>query len=167
MEALSGVRYIAVTGTNGKTTTTALIAHLLRAAGRSAEAVGNIGTPVSEIALSPAPPEWLSVELSSFQLHDMTALRPVVSVLTNLAPDHLDRYPTIAEYYADKRRIYQHADAASVSVTNADDTASGDLVRGVPGRQLRFSVAGVAEAWFDRGSSSHPGRGRAPPQAPW
>lgn len=151
LEALAGVRYVAVTGTNGKTTTTALIAHLLRAAGRSAEAVGNIGTPVSEIAMAPAPPEWLSVELSSFQLHDMTAIRPTISVLTNLAPDHLDRYPMLDEYYADKRRIYQHADAASVSVTNADDPASGDLVRGVPGRQLCFSVVGVADGWFDRG----------------
>lgn len=152
LEALPGVRCIAVTGTNGKSTTTALIAHLLRAGGKSAEAVGNIGTPVSEIALLAVPPEWLAVELSSFQLHDMTALRPAVSVLTNLAPDHLDRYASLDDYYADKRRIFHPADQQSISVVNRDNPASCALVHGVPGRQLHFSVTQAADGWYDRGA---------------
>lgn len=152
LEALSGVRYVAVTGTNGKTTTTALVAHLLNAGGLRAAAAGNIGTPVSEIALADSPPDWLSIELSSFQLHDMTALRPAVSILTNLAPDHLDRYAALEDYYADKRRLYQHADQRSISVSNSDDAASEGQLAGVPGRHLHFSVRAVADGWYDRSS---------------
>ena len=152
LEALDGVPYIAVTGTNGKTTTTALIAHLLASTGCHAEAAGNIGTPVSEIAMEPVPPEWLVVELSSFQLHDMQRVDPDVGVLTNLAPDHLDRYATLAEYYEDKRRLFQCASDDSVWVTNADDGASQEQVRGVAGRQLRFSVTREADGWYDQGA---------------
>ena len=152
LEALDGVPYIAVTGTNGKTTTTALIAHLLASTGCHAEAAGNIGTPLSEIALEEVPPEWLAVELSSFQLHDMECVEPDVGVLTNLAPDHLDRYAALVEYYADKRRLFQRASDDSVWVTNADDPASRDIVRGVAGQQLRFSVVQEADGWYDRGA---------------
>ncbi|HEU5217330.1 MAG TPA: Mur ligase family protein, partial [Gemmatimonadales bacterium] len=150
LEALDGIPYIAVTGTNGKTTTTALVAHLLASTGCRVEAAGNIGTALSEIALEPMPPEWLSVELSSFQLHDMRSVEPDVGVLTNLAPDHLDRYATLDEYYQDKRRLFQRASADSIWVTNADDPASQEVVRGVPGRQLRFSVGGRSDGWYDR-----------------
>lgn len=152
LEAMAGVPYVAITGTNGKTTTTALVGHLLASAGRHAEAAGNIGTPLSEIALEAVRPEWLAVELSSFQLHDMRAVEPAVGVLTNLAPDHLDRYASLADYYADKRRLFESASSESVSVFNADDPASGDLLSGVAGRLLRFSVAGDADGWYDRGS---------------
>ncbi|HUX32903.1 MAG TPA: Mur ligase family protein, partial [Gemmatimonadaceae bacterium] len=81
---LPALRYIAVTGTNGKTTTTALIAHLLRALGLRATAAGNIGHPLSELALSPEPAPWVALEVSSFQLHDTPAIMPDVGVLTNL-----------------------------------------------------------------------------------
>jgi len=150
LEALQGVPFIAVTGTNGKTTTTALIGHLLVMAGRRALAVGNIGTPLSDIALEPIRPEWLAVELSSFQLHDMAAVRPTVGVLTNLSPDHLDRYATLADYYADKRRLFLNAGEGSVWVSNADDPASREMMADVPGRQLRFSVRERADGWYDR-----------------
>jgi UDP-N-acetylmuramoylalanine--D-glutamate ligase len=150
LEAMPGVPYIAVTGTNGKSTTTALIGHLLGRAGRRALAVGNLGTPLSQIAAEPVKPEWLAVELSSFQLHDMNDLRPAVGVLTNLSPDHLDRYATLADYYADKRRLFLHAGPESLWVSNADDVASRAMLREVPGRQLRFSVAARAEGWYDR-----------------
>jgi UDP-N-acetylmuramoylalanine--D-glutamate ligase len=149
LEALAGVPYVAITGTNGKTTTTALVGHLLASAGRHAEAAGNIGTPLSEIALEAVRPEWLSVELSSFQLHDMRAVHPAVGVLTNLTPDHLDRYAALADYYADKRRLFEHASDRSVSVSNGDDPASQELLRGVAGRQLRFSVVREADGWYD------------------
>jgi UDP-N-acetylmuramoylalanine--D-glutamate ligase len=150
LEALAGVPYVAVTGTNGKTTTTALIGHLMVSAGIQAVTAGNIGTPVSQIALGRSRPQAMAVELSSFQLHDMTALRPRVGVLTNLAPDHLDRYDSLEAYYADKGRLFQHATHQSVWVSNADDPASRALVLDVPGRHFRFSTRRRAEGWYDR-----------------
>ena len=150
LQGLAGVPYIAVTGTNGKSTTTALIGQLLGHAGRRALAVGNLGTPLSEIAVQPVRPEWLAIELSSFQLHDMKELRPAVGVLTNLAPDHLDRYEKLEDYYGDKRRLFLNADAGSVWVSNADDSASLALVAGIPGRHLRFSVQSRTDGWYDR-----------------
>ena len=154
LQALGGVPYIAVTGTNGKSTTTALIGHLLGRAGHRALAVGNLGTPLSTVALEPVKPEWLAVELSSFQLHDMKELRPAVGVLTNLAPDHLDRYAALADYYADKRRLFLNATPGSVWVTNADDNAVSAMVNGIAGKQLRFSVDSRAEGWYDRSTDT-------------
>jgi UDP-N-acetylmuramoylalanine--D-glutamate ligase len=148
--ALRGTRCVAITGTNGKTTTTALIAHLLSAAGLRAETAGNIGRPLCEVALSPDPPPWLALELSSFQLHDAPDITPAAGVLTNLAPNHLDRYTTLDEYYGDKALLFRNADATSLWVTNADDPAVQEMTQDVPGRQLRFSTAHRADAWYDR-----------------
>jgi UDP-N-acetylmuramoylalanine--D-glutamate ligase len=145
------LRYIAVTGTNGKTTTTALIGHLLRALGHDAEDVGNIGTPVSELALRKVPPAWAALEISSFQLHDTPGIMPDVGVLTTLSPDHLDRYDGVAEYYADKRRLFANASVPSQWVTTADNIDVHELVRGVPGHWNHFSVQRTdVEAWYDR-----------------
>src|SRR5688572_30712927 len=94
---LRGTRAIAVTGTNGKTTTTSLIAHLLRAGGVKAEAAGNIGRPLCEMVRAGDTPDWLALELSSFQLHDAPHVDPSVGLVTNLAPNHLDRYATLEE----------------------------------------------------------------------
>ncbi|HET7251699.1 MAG TPA: UDP-N-acetylmuramoyl-L-alanine--D-glutamate ligase [Gemmatimonadales bacterium] len=152
--ALPGMRCIAVTGTNGKTTTTALVAQLLRAAGLNAEAAGNIGLPLADLALADTRPQWLAVEVSSFQLHDSPDFAPEIGILTNLAPDHLDRYPDVTSYYADKRLMYRNATDANVWVVNGDDPASLDLVRGVRGRHVRFSVSGPADAWYDRRARS-------------
>lgn len=152
--ALPGMRCIAVTGTNGKTTTTALVAHLLHSAGLDAVAAGNIGVPLSDIALADQRPQWLAVEVSSFQLHDSPDFAPQIGVLTNLAPDHLDRYPDVAAYYADKRLLYRNADDANVWISNADDATALELARGIRGRQVRFSVNGPADAWYDTRSRS-------------
>lgn len=148
--ALQGTRCIGITGTNGKTTTTSLIAHVLAAAGLRAETAGNIGRPLCDVARSASPPDWLALELSSFQLHDTPNLRPAIGVLTNLAPNHLDRYPTLAEYYGDKALLFRNADGQSVTVSNADDPTVRDMVRDVPGRHLRFSVQDRADGWYDR-----------------
>ncbi len=142
-------RLIAVTGTNGKTTTTALIGHLLRGAGASAVDAGNIGTPLSDIALRDVHPEWIALEMSSFQLHDTPGLNPTVGVLTNLTPDHLDRYPSAADYYADKERLFANANPTSRWVVNGDDRRVGEMVDGVAGEQFRFSTTGPADAWLD------------------
>jgi UDP-N-acetylmuramoylalanine--D-glutamate ligase len=150
--ALAGTPYIAVTGTNGKTTVTALLEQLMRSAGRQAIAAGNIGVPLSEVARATPRPEWLAVELSSFQLHDCPDLAPAVGILTNLAPDHLDRYPDLAAYYGDKARLFARATGRSCWVSNQDDRDSRTMIADVPGRHLAFSVAqGVkADAWYDR-----------------
>ncbi|HEX3928315.1 MAG TPA: UDP-N-acetylmuramoyl-L-alanine--D-glutamate ligase [Gemmatimonadales bacterium] len=151
LDALAGIPYIAVTGTNGKTTTTALVNHLLRAAGRRSVAAGNIGTALSAVALGERRPEWLVVELSSFQLHDMPDVAPTVGVLTNLAPDHLDRYGDLAEYYGDKARLFANAGASSIWVSNLDDEASRSVMGSVVGRHVAFTVARDvhADAWYD------------------
>jgi UDP-N-acetylmuramoylalanine--D-glutamate ligase len=141
-----------VTGTNGKSTTTALAGHLLLQAGRRAVAAGNLGTPICELALQPVRPEWLAVELSSFQLHDMPAIRPAVGVLTNLSPDHLDRYPSLEAYYADKALLFRNADAESVWVGPADDPAARAMLEPVAGTRLWVSLERPADGWFDRAS---------------
>ena len=144
-----GTRCIAITGTNGKTTTTALIAHLLEGAGVVATAAGNIGRPLADIAVAGERYAWLAVEVSSFQLHDSPGFTPDVGVLTNLAPDHLDRYPDLGAYYADKRLLFRNARPGDTWVLNGDDAAVLDLASGVSGRALRFSLAGPADAWYD------------------
>ncbi len=148
--ALRGSRCIGITGTNGKTTTTSLIAHLLLAGGLRAETAGNIGRPLSDVARAQDPPDWLALELSSFQLHDTPHLKPAIGVLLNLAPNHLDRYRSLEEYYGDKALLFRNADADSLWVSNADDEAVQEMVRPVPGTHLRFSVRGKANGWFDR-----------------
>jgi UDP-N-acetylmuramoylalanine--D-glutamate ligase len=137
---LEGARVIAVTGTNGKTTTTALIAHLLRGLDLEAVEAGNIGTPLSEIAAREHQPKWISLEMSSFQLHDTPSLKPDVGVLTNLSPDHLDRYSTVEEYYADKARLFANANGDSVWVVNGDDEAVQAMSRDVAGLKYAFSL---------------------------
>lgn len=145
------LRYIATTGTNGKTTTTALIGHLLRALGHDAADVGNIGTPVSELPLRETPPTWAALEISSFQLHDTPGLLPDVGVLTTLSPDHLDRYESVQAYYADKKRLFANATVPSRWVTTADNTDVHELVRGVPGHWYHFSTQRTdVDAWLDR-----------------
>jgi UDP-N-acetylmuramoylalanine--D-glutamate ligase len=149
---LPDTRYVAITGTNGKTTTTSLVGLILQTAGLRAETAGNIGTAVCEIARRPEAPDWLALELSSFQLHDMPHVDPAVGVLTNLAPNHLDRYASLEEYYGDKALLFRNATASSISVANADEPAVTEMVRDVPGRKLLFSLRSRADGWYDRDS---------------
>ena len=153
LRLLPALRYIAVTGTNGKTTTTALIGHLLRALGHEAADVGNIGSPVSELALMKTPPTWAALELSSFQLHDTPGIMPDVGVITTLSPDHLDRYGSVADYYADKTRLFANAEVSSRWVTTADSADVDALVAGIPGQWHRFSVHRTdVDGYYHRGS---------------
>lgn len=149
---LPATRLVCVTGSNGKTTTTALIAHLLRAAGLSdSDAAGNIGNPVCEVAMREKPPACLALECSSFQLHDSPALAPAVGVVTNLSPNHLDRYASIEAYYGDKALLFRNAAAESRWVVNGDDPAVMAMVRGVAGRVEPFSLeTRLAAGYYDR-----------------
>jgi len=146
---LTDTGIIAVTGTNGKTTTTALIGHILRGLGENAVDAGNIGAPLSDFARHDARPSWTALEMSSFQLHDTPSLSPDVGVLTNLSPDHLDRYPGPEEYYADKALLFANATDDSKWVLNADDARVMEMAKGKAGRHFEFSLHREADAWLD------------------
>ena len=118
---LGNVPSIVVSGTNGKSTTTALIAHVLNETGVAAVAAGNIGFPLIEVAASSPRPDWLVVEASSYQLHFSPNLAPNIGVLTNVSPEHLEWHGTEDAYFADKRKLFQNACAESIWVLNADD----------------------------------------------
>jgi len=113
---------IAVTGTNGKTTTTELLAQMLDACGQRTIACGNIGKPLSEVAREKKQFDVLTVEVSSFQLETIRTFRPSISLWLNFAPDHLDRYRSVADYRAAKLRIFENQTPDDVAVTNAVET---------------------------------------------
>ena len=139
---------IAVTGTNGKTTTTAMIAHILLEITGDAMEAGNIGTALSEVALAERHPAWIALEMSSFQLHDTPSLQPLVGVLTNLSPDHLDRYASVEDYYADKAKLFASAHQGSRWVLNGDDGLVREMTATVAGEHHIFSLRKDADAFF-------------------
>ena len=94
------------------------------------------------------------MEVSSFQLHDSPHFAPEIGVLTNLAPDHLDRYPDVAAYYADKRLLFRNATDDSVWVVNGDDPAALELAANARGRRVRFSLRGPSDGWYDAAERS-------------
>jgi UDP-N-acetylmuramoylalanine--D-glutamate ligase len=116
------VPVIAITGTNGKTTTTELLAQMLNACGQRTIACGNIGKPLCEVALEQRDLDVLTVEVSSFQLETIRTFRPSISLWLNFAPDHLDRYRSVAEYRAAKLRIFENQTADDVAVVNGGET---------------------------------------------
>jgi UDP-N-acetylmuramoylalanine--D-glutamate ligase len=119
--------WLAVTGTNGKTTTVQMLASILRAAGLRTAAVGNIGVSLLDVVLGDEPYDVLAVELSSYQLHWAPSIRAHSAVVLNLAPDHLDWHGSMEAYAADKGRIYEGNQVACVY--NVADPATEALVR--------------------------------------
>lgn len=117
---------VAITGSNGKSTTTALTGALLEAAGFPVEVCGNIGTPLSACIDGPAGRVFV-VELSSFQLEAVDRLRPRAAAILNLSPDHLDRYVNVAEYAAAKARIFRNQTRGDIAVVNGDDAETRRL----------------------------------------
>jgi UDP-N-acetylmuramoylalanine--D-glutamate ligase len=116
------VPIIAITGTNGKTTTTELTAQMLNACGQRTIACGNIGKPLSEVVREGEKFDVLTVEVSSFQLETIKSFRPSVAVWLNFAPDHLDRYRSVADYRAAKLRIFENQTADDVAIVNAGES---------------------------------------------
>ncbi len=136
---------IAVTGTKGKSTTTALIGHLLRECGRVVHVGGNIGNPLINEVLDAAPEDWVVAEVSSFQLETIRSFKPRVAVLLNIAPDHLDRYHSMDEYAEAKYRIVANQSQTDFFIGNLDDArvACLDVSLGEPrmhSRQLWFTL---------------------------
>jgi UDP-N-acetylmuramoylalanine--D-glutamate ligase len=110
---------IAITGTNGKTTTTELLAQMLNACGQRTIACGNIGKPLSEVAREKKPLDLLTVEVSSFQLETIKTFRPSIALWLNFAPDHLDRYRSVGEYRGAKLRLFENQTEEDVAIVNA------------------------------------------------
>ena len=152
--------WLAVTGTNGKTTTVKMLESMLRAAGHRTVAAGNVGLPLLTAVLDPAY-DVLAVELSSFQLHWSSSLRPIAAVVLNVAPDHLDWHGSLGAYAAAKARIW----TGGTSIGNADDEVTRTLLSRAPGRRVGFTLrtprAGelglVEELLVDRAFEDVPG----------
>jgi UDP-N-acetylmuramoylalanine--D-glutamate ligase len=112
---------IAVTGTNGKTTTTEMLAQMLNQCGQKTIACGNIGKPLSEVAREKIKYDVLTVEVSSFQLETIKTFHPAIALWLNFAPDHLDRYRSVGEYRAAKLRLFETQTADDVAIINANE----------------------------------------------
>ncbi|HUR50931.1 MAG TPA: UDP-N-acetylmuramoyl-L-alanine--D-glutamate ligase [Mycobacteriales bacterium] len=132
----SAAPWLALTGTNGKTTTVTMLSAVLSAAGHRAVAAGNVGLPLLEAVLAPEPYDVLAVELSSFQLHWSPGVRPHTGALLNLADDHTDWHGSFQDYALAKARVLQ----AGVSVGNADDEVVRTLLSRAPGRRVSFTL---------------------------
>ena len=130
---------IAVTGSDGKTTTTTIIAELLRKAGRTVHLGGNIGHPLLAEAGEMAPEDAAVLELSSFQLLTMKRKSPHIAVLTNLAPNHLDVHKDMAEYIAAKENIFTHQSTEDIAVFNLDNDITRELSGKAVGKVRMFS----------------------------
>jgi UDP-N-acetylmuramoylalanine--D-glutamate ligase len=126
---------VAITGTNGKTTTTQLVENMLKCAGLRTIACGNIGMPFSEAVERQAELDLFTVELSSFQLETISSFRPNVAIWLNLTPDHLDRYADLAEYRTAKLRIFENQRATDYAVVN-----DKDLLPQLAAQPIRFSA---------------------------
>ncbi|MBI5584277.1 MAG: UDP-N-acetylmuramoyl-L-alanine--D-glutamate ligase [Deltaproteobacteria bacterium] len=130
---------VAVSGTNGKTTTTALLNEMLRAGGRSTFLGGNIGRPLTEYLLGDQTADLVVAEISSFQLDTAKSFRPRVGLLLNISPDHLDRYADFQAYIASKKSLFLNQQEGDAAVLNLDDPLVGPLGRELNGPVYYFS----------------------------
>ena len=157
--ALCANPFDAITGTNGKTTTTALLGHLFATAGRPARVLGNIGTAVTSALNDLSPQDELVVEVSSFQLEDIHEFRPAAGVFLNLTPDHLDRHGSMERYMSCKANLFARQGPDDVAVLNLADPAVAGFGRELaarPGgpRVVFFSAMGRDPARLGRASGA-------------
>ena len=155
--------WLALTGTNGKTTTVGMLAAILTAAGKKAAAVGNVGEPMLDAVLAAEPYDVLAVELSSFQLHWAPSVAPFAAAVLNIAPDHIDWHGDFEAYAEDKAAIWR---GVRVAVGNSDDPATVGRLARVDAQRVTFTLAppaagqmGVDDGWLvDRAFSAQPRR---------
>jgi len=149
---------IGITGSNGKTTTTALVGHILRESGIAVQVGGNIGTAVTAMIDSSGPDQWNVLELSSFQLETICQFRAQIAVALNVTPDHLDRHHTFENYAAAKGRLFETQQEGDTAVLNADDPVCVSYASLTKGGPFWFSSThavspGISlqdgELWFD------------------
>ncbi|SKA92414.1 UDP-N-acetylmuramoylalanine--D-glutamate ligase [Prosthecobacter debontii] len=139
---LTNLPLVGITGTNGKSTCTELIAHLFNACGKRSIPCGNHGMSLSEVVAGGENYDVLSLEISSFQLETIQNYRAKASLWLNFAPDHLDRYPGMAEYFAAKARIFENVTADDVAIVRA-----GESVDSGKAKRLTFSAYGAEADW--------------------
>jgi UDP-N-acetylmuramoylalanine--D-glutamate ligase len=151
--------FVAVTGTNGKTTTVELIGAMHEAAGAPVAVAGNVGTPVTSLAGTVQPHTTIVCEASSFQLEDSVAFAPECAVFLNLAPDHLDRHPDLDAYLAAKLRIFANQGNDDLAVCNADDPALAGTDLGGCARRVAYchGAGPDCELAFAEGTIFHAG----------
>lgn len=143
---------VAVTGTNGKTTTTSLIGEILKKSGRKVFVGGNIGTPLSQWILSGEKADMLVLEVSSFQLDTATHFRPDIGVLLNVTEDHLDRYRDFAAYVDSKFSLFSRQNEDNTAIVNGDDPICRQRMSDIQSRTLFFSrLDGAANATIRQG----------------
>jgi UDP-N-acetylmuramoylalanine--D-glutamate ligase len=139
---------IGITGTNGKTTTTELVSRILKEAGKGGTPCGNYGMPLSEVILSSEVPATVSLELSSFQLETIDALRPNVSIWLNFAPDHMDRYPTVEAYKKAKLRIFENQTTEDTAIVRY-----GEELGHVSPKIITFSTESLDADFYSDGKT--------------
>jgi len=132
---------IAVTGTNGKTTTTTLIGEVLQSAGYSVFLGGNLGTPLIDYVSENKPADFVVAEISSFQLDTIETFKPKVSILLNITDDHLDRYPDFHAYARSKARIFSNQGEDDIAVLNGADGAIAQVVENIRPRRLVYNCS--------------------------
>jgi UDP-N-acetylmuramoylalanine--D-glutamate ligase len=144
-------RIIGITGSNGKTTTTALTGHILQSSGIAAQVGGNIGTPPASMVKTSRGDQWNVLELSSFQLETIQSFRADIGAVLNITPDHLDRHYTFERYAAAKARLFENQRPGDFAVLNADDPATRNLAEGGAGKPFWFSSTRTAPtgAWIE------------------
>ena len=135
---------IAITGTNGKTTTTRLLGKMLEDSGIKVFVAGNIGNPLIEYVDTKKKAEVLVVEVSSFQLDTIDMFRPKIGVLLNIAEDHLDRYPDFAAYAASKGRLFKNQQKSDIAILNDKDSLVRDVTENINSKKIYFSEQTVA-----------------------
>ena len=133
-------RLVAITGSNGKTTTTSLVGEILKDAGLRTQVGGNIGTPLISMVENSSDDGWTVAEVSSFQLKPIKEFRANVAVVLNVTPNHMDRYESFMDYAAAKHRIFMNQDEGDVAILNADDAIVSEWAPGLRAHVAHFSV---------------------------
>ena len=133
-------RFVGITGSNGKTTTTTLIGELLKNSGIETQIGGNIGTPLISLAKTSTEKTWTVAELSSFQLETIVDFRPNIGICLNVTPNHLDRYDFFSDYAAAKHRLFANQTAEDVAILNADDEITASWASGLKANIVLFST---------------------------
>ncbi len=139
-------KVVGITGTNGKTTTTELVARMLSNAGMGGTPCGNYGTPFAEVVLQDEVPAVVALELSSFQLETIQSLKPDVATWLNFAPDHMDRYKSVADYKSAKLRIFENQSSDCTAVIR-----DGEDMPELKAQVVKFSTEDPSAIWFSDG----------------
>ena len=144
---------IGITGSNGKTTTTAMTGHILQASGIPVQVGGNIGTPPASMVKTSREDQWNVLELSSFQLETISTFRAHIGAALNVTPDHLDRHYTFEKYAAAKERLFENQRSDDFAVLNADDPVTRGYGDRMASKSTWFSSTQQVKsgAWLDRG----------------